>query len=84
MPRITKLSLDVLKPLEPNLVEFSKKLCKIKGVKTVNLVVQEMDRKTETVKAIIEGRDIDFEAIRSTIEELGGAVHSIDQTIAEK
>ena len=84
MARIKKLSLDVLKPLEPNLVDFSKKLCSIKGVKSVNLVVQEMDRKTETVKAIIEGQNINFDLVRSTIEEMGGAVHSIDQTLAEK
>jgi len=84
MPRIKKLSLDVLKPLEPNLVDFSKKLCSLKGVKSVNLIVQEMDRKTETLKAIIEGKNIRLDLIRSTIEEMGGVIHSIDQTLAEK
>ena len=32
----------------------------------------------------IEGGDIDFEAIRATIADNGGAIHSIDEVVAGK
>jgi hypothetical protein len=41
--------------------------------------VIEVDENTETLRIEVEGSAIDFEAVQSSINELGGAVHSIDE-----
>jgi len=81
---VKRLVLDILKPLEPSLVKISEVLANIKGVNAVNLVVYEMDRKTETVKATIEGNDIDFEKIKKAIEKFGVVIHSVDAVVTGK
>jgi len=81
---VRRLVLDMLKPLDPSLIRISKVLAGIEGLSAVNLVVYEMDRKTETVKATIEGDDIDFEKIKKAIEELGVVIHSIDAVVTGK
>jgi hypothetical protein len=81
---IKRLVLDVLKPHEPSVLELAITLSNLKGVSGVNVDVQEIDRKTETVKVTIEGTDIQFEDIRRVIKEAGGALHSIDQVSAGK
>ncbi len=79
---IKRLVLDVLKPHEPNVLGLAVTLSNLKGVSGVNVDVQEIDRKTETVKVTIEGSDIQFEEVRRVIKEAGGALHSIDQVSA--
>ena len=81
---VRRLVLDILKPLEPSLIKISKALADIKGVSAVNLVVYEMDRKTETVKVTIEGDDIDFEKIKKVVEKFGAVIHSVDAVVAGK
>lgn len=81
---VRRLVLDMLKPLEPSLIDIGKALASMKGIVGVNLVVYEMDRKTETVKATIEGDDIDFEKIKKAIEKFGAVVHSVDEVVVGK
>lgn len=81
---IKRLVLDVLKPHEPTVLELAVTLSNLKGVSGVNVDVQEIDRKTETVKVTLEGTDIQFEEVRRVIKEAGGALHSIDQVSAGK
>jgi len=47
----------------------------------VNLSIYEIDLKVENVKVTLEGEDIDYEAVRTLIRDLGGAVHSIDEVV---
>lgn len=72
-----RLVLDILKPHEPNALEFARAIA-AHGYR-VQLGVEEMDEKTESVVLVIEGRNIDFDLIRTTINELGGSLHSIDE-----
>lgn len=81
---IKRLVLDVLKPHEPTVLDLAVILSNLKGISGVNVTVQEIDRKTETVKLTIEGTDIQFEEIRRVIKEAGGALHSIDEVVAGK
>jgi hypothetical protein len=82
--KVKKVVLDVLKPLEPSLVEFAKELNGLSSIKRVDLLVLEIDRRTETVKATVEGADIDLETLRKEIEKMGGTIHSVDQVLTEK
>ncbi len=78
---LTRLVLDVLKPHNPTLPEFATILSSLSGVDGVNVTLIEIDKDTETIKITIDGK-LDFPTIRSTIEESGGVIHSVDEAVA--
>ncbi len=77
-PKIWRMVLDVLKPHEPALPDFAKKIGSMDGVEGVDITLIEIDKETETLKITIDG-DLVYEDIRSQIEDWGGVVHSVDQ-----
>lgn len=79
MVLVKRLVLDVLKPHQPNALEFSQALAKAGGNYRVCITVLEVDKKTETLKVVVEGDAIDFDAVQSGISDLGGSLHSIDE-----
>ena len=74
-----KIVLDVLKPHQPNALEFSKAISKAGTDYHVRLIVLEMDENTESVQVEIDGSALDFEAIQAAISSMGGSLHSIDE-----
>ncbi len=79
MTRTKRLVLDVLKPHQPNALEFSAALAELGPDYRVLLTVIEVDKKTESTTLVIEGDDLDFTALREAIEQMGASVHSIDE-----
>ena len=79
MAKVKKLVLDILKPHQPNALEFASALAEQASEIQVTVSVVEVDEKTESVVAEIEGDDIDFERLTAHIKELGASVHSIDE-----
>lgn len=79
MVLVKKLMLDVLKPHHPNGLDFAKAIAEQGTDYRVNIRVSEVDEKTETVVIVIEGEDIQFEAIEGVISTLGGSLHSVDE-----
>jgi hypothetical protein len=79
---IRKIVLDVLKPHRPDIVSLSDKLSTIKGVTGVSIFLNEVDQETENVKVIVEGFRLDFELVKKSIEDMAGAIHSIDAVYA--
>jgi hypothetical protein len=43
------------------------------------LIVLDVDENTETIKIQVTVNTIDFEAVQSVINDLGGSLHSIDE-----
>ena len=84
MGRVRRLVLDTLKPHEPTIIEMANKLSELPGVSAVNISIYEMDRKVENAKITIEGDSVLFAQVEKIIEELGGAIHSIDEVVAGK
>ena len=82
MIRVRRLVLDILKPHKPNCLDFGKAVANL-GAYTVRLTVIEKDDQTETVQAVIEGINVDFERIQNVIAELGASLHSIDEVEVE-
>lgn len=78
------LVLDVLKPHQPNIVEFGKSVKEANGIENMDITVYAIDEKTESVKVVLEGEDLDFEVIRKTIENFGAVVHSVDKVSVGK
>ncbi len=75
--------LDVLKPHQPPLPEFAAFVGELPGVKKVDVSVVEMDEKTESLKIIIDGSNIDYEELRSHMAKQGAVIHSVDQVVVE-
>ena len=78
MARVKRLVLDILKPHQPNALEFSQHLA-AQGRHRVKLTVLEMDDKTETLQVEIVGEDIDFDRLQAAISDFGASLHSIDE-----
>ncbi|RLF04685.1 MAG: hypothetical protein DRJ60_06720 [Thermoprotei archaeon] len=81
---IRKLLIDALKPREIPITELSKAICSARGVEEVDIVVTEVDARTETVKITITGTDIDFDEISKIITENSAAIRSVDQVTVSK
>ena len=78
---VKRIVLDILKPHQPNALEFSQAIARTGKDYQVRLTVIEMDEKTETVQLEIEGNTIDFEMIQSAITSMAGSLHSIDEVV---
>ncbi len=80
--QLKNLVIDVLIPHEPDILTYIEKLCELEHIDKVHIRVEEVDDRTKTLIVTIEGNDLVFADIRSRIEELGGAIHSIDEASA--
>ena len=78
------LVLDILKPHRPSILEFGKMICSEKSIENANISVYAVDEKTESVKVVLEGQDINFERIENLIERNGAAIHSMDKVVLGK
>jgi len=76
---VKRLVLDVLKPHQPNALEFSQAIAEVGDDYRVCLTVLEIDENTETLQLEIEGNSINFEAVQSAISNMGASLHSIDE-----
>ena len=83
MNRIRRLVLDVLKPHQPNALDFASALADLDPGYRVKLTLVEMDEKTESIVLVVEGREIRFQEISQAIEQMGASVHSIDEVEVE-
>ncbi|NIR86208.1 DUF211 domain-containing protein [Candidatus Bathyarchaeota archaeon] len=79
---IKRLVLDVLKPHSPSVIELSEALSKVEGVEGVNIIIYEIDQQVENAKVIIGGNGIDFDGLKKKLEEMGAAIHSVDEVAA--
>lgn len=78
MATIQKITLDVLKPHRPNALEFAAAVADLSQGMRVQVIVDAVDEKTESILLVIEGGEIDFDAISQRISEMGATLHSID------
>ncbi len=76
---IRRLVLDSLKPRETSIIELSQALCSVKGVEEVDITVTEVDVKTETIKLVIRGANIDYDALSKVMNDYGSIIRSIDE-----
>lgn len=83
-PQIKHLVLDVLKPHEPSLPEFASFLGELEGVTKVDVSLVEMDERTESLKVVLHGVEIDFDELKEHMGKQGAVIHSVDQVIVEK
>ena len=76
---VKRIVLDVLKPHQPNALDFSLAIAEVGTDYHVHVIVLEVDKNTETIQIELEGSAIDFEVIQNAITSMGGSLHSIDE-----
>ena len=76
--KVNRLVLDVLKPHQPDVLEFARVVASQIEESNVELKVLEMDEKTETLEVVVEGPDLELDKIVAAINSLGASLHSID------
>jgi len=43
-----------------------------------------MDEKTESLRVIVEGDEIDFELLKKNLGECGAVIHSVDEVVVSR
>lgn len=76
---IVRLMIDSLIPREMSVIELSKALCQAGGVSDVALSVTDVNAKTETIRLVITGHSIDFDAISKILSEHAASIRGIDE-----
>lgn len=82
MSNIRRLVLDILKPHEPSVVEFTHEIAKLESVSSINSTLIEVDEKVKNLELTIVGSDLNYGEIEKKIRKLGGSIHSIDEVVA--
>ncbi|MFB6294184.1 MAG: DUF211 domain-containing protein [Candidatus Nanohaloarchaea archaeon] len=81
MAATRRIVLDILKPHDPSMRELAERIADADGVGGVNAILVEIDEEVENVKVTAAGDDIDYDAVRDVVEELGGSIHSVDEIV---
>jgi hypothetical protein len=82
-PKIVHVVLDVLKPHQPSLPEFTMYIGELSGLTKVDVSLVEMDEKTESLRVIIYGNNVDYDDLKTHMAEQGAVIHSVDQVVVE-
>jgi len=77
--KVKRLLLDALKPRELSIVELSKGVGSVDGVQEIDIIVSEVDSRTETIKVTIRGAQIDYNAVSKAMEKYGVSIRGVDE-----
>ncbi|MBN2239835.1 MAG: DUF211 domain-containing protein [Dehalococcoidales bacterium] len=81
---VKRLVIDVLIPLDPDIIKVSERIAELHHVDGVTIHVIEIDEKTRTIEVTIEGDNLSFADIEKVIEDCGGSIHSLDMVSTGK
>lgn len=79
---VRRLLLDVDKAVQrPDILELAQVIDGVPGVEAVNITVTDIDIETVGTDVTFEGDNIDIPELVAAIENVGAAVHSIDEIV---
>jgi hypothetical protein len=81
---IRRILIEALKPRETLIVELSQAICSVGGVEECDIVVTDVDVKTETIKLTVRGPDIEYDGISKIMHECGMSVKGVDEISVSK
>ena len=81
---IRRVLIEALKARETSLVELSQAICSANGVEECDMVVTDVDAKTETVKLTVRGSNIEYGGILSILQDNGVSVKGVDEVSVSK
>lgn len=81
---IRRVLIEALKARETSLVELSQAICSVNGIEECDVVVTDVDVKTETIKLTVRGANIEYSGIVSVLQENGVSIKGIDEVSVSK
>jgi len=81
---IRRVLIEALKPRETPLVELSQAICSVDGVEECDIVVTDVDVKTETIKLTVRGPNIEYDSIAKIMHEHGMSIKGVDEISVSK
>ncbi len=81
---IRRVLIEALKPRETSLVELSQMICSVNGVEECDIVVTDVDVKTETIKLTMKGPHIEYEGISKVMQDFGVSIKGMDEISVSK
>jgi uncharacterized protein len=81
---IRRVLIEALKSRETSLVELSQTICSVNGVEECDIVVTDVDAKTETIKLTVRGANIEYSGILNILQENGVSVKGVDEVNVSK
>ena len=81
---IRRVLIEALKPRETPLVELSQAICSVNGVDECDMVVTDVDIKTETIKLTVRGPNIEYAGIAKIMQEHGMSIKGVDEISVSK
>jgi hypothetical protein len=76
---IRRVLIEALKPREMLLVEVAQAICSVNGVEECDIVVTDVDVKTETIKITVRGQNIKYDGISEVLQEYGVSIKGVDE-----
>jgi hypothetical protein len=76
---VKRILMDALKPRELSIVDLAKALGSVDKKGEVEIIVSEVDSKTETLKVTIRGSNIDYSLVSTIMDQYGVSVRGIDE-----
>jgi hypothetical protein len=83
-PKIKVVILDVLKLRTSSLPLFATFLAELESVKKVEVTLVEINAKTDSLKVVLYGSGIDYNALKEHVGRDGAVIHSVDQVNVQK
>lgn len=81
---IRRILLDALKPRESSIIELTKALGSLDGVGEVDIIVSEVDARTETLKVTIKGPKINYDSVSKVMDKYGVSIRGVDEISVNK
>jgi hypothetical protein len=81
---IRRLLIEAVKPRDTSSLELTQALCSVQGVEECELVVTDVDVRTETVRLTIKGPDIDYPELKKAMDENSLAIKGLDEVNVAK
>jgi hypothetical protein len=81
---IRRVLIEALKPRETPIVELSQAICSVNGVEECDMVVTDVDVKTETIKLTVRGPNIEYDGIAKIMQEHGMSIKGVDEISVSK
>ena len=76
---VKRILLDALKPREVSIIELAKALGSVDENGEIQIIISEVDSKTETIKVTIRGFNIDHKEALNILERHGVSVRGVDE-----
>ena len=81
---IRRVLIEALKPRETLIVQLSLAICSVSGVEECDIVVTDVDAKTETVKLTVRGPNIEYDGVTKVMHEYGMSIKGVDEISVSK